>query len=150
MDFRQIFDTCDIAMIDHFVESKFEEDLNLEFKGVATNDLSHANDRKNLGKEIGAFANSAGGIIVWGVDARTGDDGIDRAQKKKPDRRSQIAAALEDEELADLLEEMPEEDQVRLLAGLSRSARPTSSRRWSPTTPRTCWPRCRPSSASGC
>ena len=31
---------------------------------------------------------------------------------------SQIAAALDDEELADLLEEMPEQDQVRLLAGL--------------------------------
>ncbi len=39
-------------------------------------------------------------------------------------RRSQIAAALDDEELADLLEEMPEQDQVRLLAslGLERSA----------------------------
>ncbi len=38
--------------------------------------------------------------------------------------RSQIAAALDDEELADLLEEMPEQDQVRLLAslGLERSA----------------------------
>jgi CBS domain-containing protein len=33
-------------------------------------------------------------------------------------RRSQIAAALNDEELADLLAEMPEQDQVRLLAGL--------------------------------
>ena len=39
-------------------------------------------------------------------------------------RRSQIAAALDDEVLADLLEEMPEQDQVRLLAslGLERSA----------------------------
>jgi CBS domain-containing protein len=39
-------------------------------------------------------------------------------------RRDQIAAALDDEELADLLEEMPEQDQVRLLAslGLERSA----------------------------
>jgi CBS domain-containing protein len=39
-------------------------------------------------------------------------------------RRSQLAAALEDDELADLLEEMPEQDQVRLLAslGLERSA----------------------------
>ena len=38
--------------------------------------------------------------------------------------RGQIAAALDDEELADLLEEMPEQDQVRLLAslGLERSA----------------------------
>jgi CBS domain-containing protein len=33
-------------------------------------------------------------------------------------RRSQLAAALDDEELADLLEEMPEQDQIRLLAGL--------------------------------
>jgi CBS domain-containing protein len=35
-----------------------------------------------------------------------------------PTRRSQIAAALDDEELADLLEELPEQDQIRLLAGL--------------------------------
>jgi CBS domain-containing protein len=35
-----------------------------------------------------------------------------------PSRRSQIAAALDDEKLADLLEEMPEQDQIRLLAGL--------------------------------
>jgi CBS domain-containing protein/sporulation protein YlmC with PRC-barrel domain len=33
-------------------------------------------------------------------------------------RRSQLAAALDDQELADLLEEMPEEDQVRLLDSL--------------------------------
>jgi len=33
-------------------------------------------------------------------------------------RRSQLAAALDDEELADLLEEMPEQDQVRLLDSL--------------------------------
>lgn len=39
-------------------------------------------------------------------------------------RRSQIAAALDDESLADLLEEMPEQDQVRLLAtlGVERGA----------------------------
>jgi CBS domain-containing protein len=35
-----------------------------------------------------------------------------------PTWRSQIAAALEDEELADMLEEMSEQDQIRLLAGL--------------------------------
>jgi CBS domain-containing protein len=41
-----------------------------------------------------------------------------------PSRRSQLAAALDDESLADLLEEMPEQDQIRLLASLelSRSA----------------------------
>jgi CBS domain-containing protein len=36
-----------------------------------------------------------------------------------PARRSQLAAALDDEELADLLQEMPEQDQIRLLAGLA-------------------------------
>jgi CBS domain-containing protein len=35
-----------------------------------------------------------------------------------PTRRSQLAAALDDEQLADLLEEMPEQDQIRLLASL--------------------------------
>jgi CBS domain-containing protein len=35
-----------------------------------------------------------------------------------PARRGQLAGALQDEELADLLEEMPEEEQIRLLAGL--------------------------------
>ncbi len=41
-----------------------------------------------------------------------------------PSRRSQIAAALDDESLADLLEELPEQEQVRLLAslGLERGA----------------------------
>jgi CBS domain-containing protein len=34
-------------------------------------------------------------------------------------RRSQLAAALDDEELADLLEEMPEQDQIRLLNSLN-------------------------------
>jgi CBS domain-containing protein len=33
-------------------------------------------------------------------------------------RRRQLVEALQDEELADLLEEMPEEDQIRLLGGL--------------------------------
>lgn len=35
-----------------------------------------------------------------------------------PGRRGQVAAALDDEQLADLLEELPEADQVPLLAGL--------------------------------
>src|SRR5450755_1674120 len=52
------------------------------------------------------------------TDLATAVDGM------SPIRRSQLAAALDDEELADLLEEMPEQDQIRLLAsvGLERSA----------------------------
>jgi CBS domain-containing protein len=39
-------------------------------------------------------------------------------ERLSPSRRSQLAAALDDDELADLLEEMPEQDQVRLLDSL--------------------------------
>jgi CBS domain-containing protein len=38
-------------------------------------------------------------------------------------RRSQLAAALDDDELADLLEELPEEDQIRLLNSLGSDER---------------------------
>ncbi len=52
------------------------------------------------------------------ADLATAVDGIPSS------RRGQIAAALDDEVLADLMEEMPEPDQVRLLAslGLERGA----------------------------
>jgi CBS domain-containing protein/sporulation protein YlmC with PRC-barrel domain len=39
-------------------------------------------------------------------------------ERLSPSRRSQLAAALDDDELADLLEELPEQDQVRLLDSL--------------------------------
>jgi CBS domain-containing protein len=38
-------------------------------------------------------------------------------------RRRQLAEALEDEEVADMLEEMPEQDQIRFLAGLDLERR---------------------------
>jgi CBS domain-containing protein/sporulation protein YlmC with PRC-barrel domain len=40
-----------------------------------------------------------------------------------PARRSQLAATLDDEELADLLEELPEQDQIRLLDSLDNIER---------------------------
>jgi CBS domain-containing protein len=39
-------------------------------------------------------------------------------ERLSPSRRRQLAAALDDDELADLLEELPEQDQVRLLDSL--------------------------------
>jgi CBS domain-containing protein len=51
------------------------------------------------------------------ADLATAFEGLPQA------RRSQLAAALDDEELADLLEELPEEDQIRLLDGLGNIER---------------------------
>src|SRR6185503_16440342 len=43
------------------------------------------------------------------------------ALQEMPDaRRNEIAAALDDERLADVLEELPEHDQVEILAALDR------------------------------
>ena len=54
------------------------------------------------------------------------------------DRRIAVAAALDDERLADVLEEMPEEDQVDDPRASRRPSAPrTSSRRCPPTTPPT-------------
>ena len=69
--------------------------------------------------EAGALAEQLAGLReMHPTDLASAVEGMSAS------RRSQIAAALEDEELADLLEEMPEPDQIRLLAslGLERSA----------------------------
>ena len=56
---------------------------------------------------------------------------------------SRSCAALDDERLADVLQELAEDDQVSLLQRARRtSAPPTCSRRWTTTTPPTCSARC--------
>jgi len=63
--------------------------------------------------EAGPLAEQLAGLReLRPADLATAVDGM------PPGRRSQIAAALDNQQLADLLEEMPEQDQVRLLAGL--------------------------------
>ena len=66
-------------------------------------------------------------------------------------RRHEVAEALDDERLADVLGELPEADQIVILRhAWTRTAPPTSWRRWTPTTPPTCWPSCPTSTATGC
>ena len=81
-------------------------------------------DDRALGQIPGTVSGRCGGRAT-GQPARTqAGRSRHRCRGHAGHRRSQIAAALDDEELADLLEEMPEQDQVRLLAslGLERSA----------------------------
>ena len=63
-----------------------QESVTLDFKearGAATGTLAN-DDRKTFGKALSAFANSAGGLLVFGVEARKGDDNVDCAQAAKP------------------------------------------------------------------
>jgi hypothetical protein len=84
MNLRKLFEQIDVDAIGAFVEQRRQEDLHMEFKTVNKADLSYADDRRNLAKALSGFANSDGGLIVWGVNARPGNDGVDCAQEATP------------------------------------------------------------------
>jgi hypothetical protein len=79
MDLKGFFNNINKETIDNFVKTNQEEHLTLEFKTVKNADFSDRNDRKNFAKSLSGFANSGGGIIVWGIDARPNQQGIDSA-----------------------------------------------------------------------
>ena len=70
MDLDAFFDGIHSAQVSGFISSRREEDLFLDFKTVNRSDLSHSDDKKTFAKALSGFANSSGGIIVWGVEAR--------------------------------------------------------------------------------
>lgn len=73
--------------IDDFLNSRASEELFLDFKRSADNGIGrtlHDTDRKNYAKAISGFANSEGGVIVWGIDCRSGPDGADVARALHP------------------------------------------------------------------
>lgn len=84
--FEQIVEKGEAA-IDEFIDNRETESLFLDFKRSANDGAGKkldANDRKNLAKAISGFGNSEGGIIVWGIDCREGEDYADVAQAKFP------------------------------------------------------------------
>ena len=63
-----------------------EEGQILEFKrkqDPKTVDLTR-DDRKSLGESLSAFSNATGGVIIFGIEDKKGEDGIDRAEKSQP------------------------------------------------------------------
>lgn len=83
MDFEEWFENIELQDIYAFIENQEQEDLHLEFKTVNKPDLTHPDDRKNFARALSGFANTSGGIVVWGVSAKN-IDGIDCAQKPEP------------------------------------------------------------------
>lgn len=81
----------DMNLLTHFLQLSYqdlasyvaqgqEEHLHLEFKTVRAASLRSDDDKRNLAKVLSGFANSSGGIVIWGIDARKGSGDIDRAQ----------------------------------------------------------------------
>ena len=79
MTLAETFDQLDWEAIESYVKLGQEENLHLDFKTVKNADMTAADDKRNLARGISGFANSNGGIIVWGVDARKNADGVDCA-----------------------------------------------------------------------
>ncbi len=73
------------SAIDRWIIEQTVEDLHFDCKCKANNSKSEIerDDRRNLGKTLSAFANSDGGLLLWGVDARE-KDGVDRLVRKMP------------------------------------------------------------------
>lgn len=73
------------AAIDDWIVDEVSEGIRFECKRKENADRPNLDgtDRKTLGKTLSAFANSEGGLLVWGVDARE-VDGIDKLIDKHP------------------------------------------------------------------
>ena len=84
MKLEEMFDSLAPAQLKKWVELRQEEHLQLDFKLPASADLTRTEDQKNLSKALSGFANSDGGIVVWGIDARKDDKGIDAASGIRP------------------------------------------------------------------
>ena len=73
--------------INRYISEGQEENLNLEFKTVVhpnNNQHNKDDDKKNISKTLSGFANSNGGIIVWGIKAKENASKQDIATDKKP------------------------------------------------------------------
>lgn len=87
MNLKAYFDKLDIEEIERFINDGQEENLNIEFKTVVHPNYNQHNkddDKKNISKTLSGFANSNGGIIVWGIKAKENDKKQDIATEKKP------------------------------------------------------------------
>jgi len=67
--------------LQEFLETGQEENLMLDFKTVNDSKLINKDDKKNFAKALSGFANSSGGLIIWGVDARKNSSGVDCVTK---------------------------------------------------------------------
>lgn len=71
-----------LKWINDAVKERTEEDLFLEFKTLKhfkKGDLSDKEDKRNYAKALSGFANSQGGLLIWGVEARKDSNGRDAA-----------------------------------------------------------------------
>lgn len=83
MTLEEQFESLDLHTVERFVKERKIETLQLEFKTVADRPMRNNDDKKNLARALSGFANSDGGIVVWGVHTDKVED-IDVAVSESP------------------------------------------------------------------
>jgi hypothetical protein len=83
MNIFETFEHLSIEHLDDYIARNQEEDLYLDFKLLKDASLASTDDKRNLARALSGFANSSGGLIIWGVEARKNSDGIDCATALK-------------------------------------------------------------------
>lgn len=81
---RDLFERLDRGLLESWVAESHQEDLHLDFKVLSGGDELDRDDRKNLAISTSAFANSEGGLVVWGVEAKRDAKGVDAATALRP------------------------------------------------------------------
>jgi hypothetical protein len=81
--FEQIQTEADLQRL---IDEQREEDLHLEFKEKhdRRDGVVHQNDRKSFSETLSAFANSDGGVLIFGVETAKAPNRADYAYQLKP------------------------------------------------------------------
>lgn len=83
MNLKEYFEKIELSEIRDFVNNQIAEDLFLEFKTANYPNIVDF-DKKNFSKCLSGFANSSGGILIWGISAKEQKNKADVANELKP------------------------------------------------------------------
>lgn len=83
-DFEARFSSLTLADLERYIEVGQEENLHLEFKTLNGPGFRSQDDRRNLARALSGFANSDGGLVVWGVLAQKSAESPDCAKELRP------------------------------------------------------------------
>lgn len=85
MNTKEYFERIELKEIQAFVEEQTAESLFFEFKTANYPNLNGiTDDKKNFSKCLSGFANSSGGILIWGISAKEKKNRPDVANELKP------------------------------------------------------------------
>jgi len=84
MNINEWYDVLSKEYLAEYIKNKQEENLYIEFKEISDAGFTLKEDKKNFAKALSGFANSSGGLLIWGIKARKNDEGIDCACAESP------------------------------------------------------------------